>query len=138
MPEYPRFPPYRPRLIEILAFEQVQLLDVAGPLQVFASVNQLAAAEGRAPPYAPRVVVASGPAVTASAGLGLLAAPLPEADASLDTRLDDAGTTKTREGASAATPAGADSLARQNPGVGNTATPFRDGVGCLRPGCPTR
>ncbi len=87
MPEYPRFPPHRPLLIELLAFEQVQLLDIAGPLQVFASANQLAAADGQAPPYAPRVVAASGPTVTASAGLGLLAAPLPEADTAVDTLL---------------------------------------------------
>lgn len=33
MPKSPRFPP-TPRRIEVLAFEQVQLLDVAGPLQV--------------------------------------------------------------------------------------------------------
>ena len=39
MPMNPRFPPNPPRVVEILAFPAVQLLDVAGPLQVFASAN---------------------------------------------------------------------------------------------------
>jgi transcriptional regulator GlxA family with amidase domain len=69
MPKTPRFTP-RPLRIEILAFENVQLLDVAGPLQVFASANDLVAARGRAAPYQP-VVVADRHLVTASAGLGL-------------------------------------------------------------------
>ena len=30
------------RLIVVLAFERVQLLDVAGPVQAFASANELA------------------------------------------------------------------------------------------------
>ena len=45
-----------PRTIDVLAFPDVQLLDVAGPLQVFASANELAAAAGLPPPYRPRVV----------------------------------------------------------------------------------
>ncbi|WP_036270638.1 GlxA family transcriptional regulator [Methylobacterium sp. WSM2598] len=69
------------RRVEILAFPDVQLLDVAGPLQVFASTNDEA---GPDRPYDP-VVVAREPCVTASAGLGLVAAPLPRADAPLDT-----------------------------------------------------
>jgi transcriptional regulator GlxA family with amidase domain len=84
MPKNPRFPPNPPRRVEILAFEAVQLLDVAGPLQVFASANELAVRRGEAPPYAARVVAPDG-AVTASAGLGLAAAPLPRARAPLDT-----------------------------------------------------
>ncbi len=81
MPKTPRFPPRgpRPRAVEILAYPAVQLLDVAGPLQVFASANELAARDGAAPLYAPRVVSAASPVVTASAGLGLVAAPLPRA-----------------------------------------------------------
>jgi len=65
----------------------VQLLDVAGPLQVFTSANELAARDGAAPLYAPLVVSADAPVVTASAGLGLVAAPLPNARAALDTLL---------------------------------------------------
>jgi transcriptional regulator GlxA family with amidase domain len=88
MPKDPRFrPKQQPRVIEILAYPRVQLLDVAGPLQVFASANELAASHGEAPLYAPRVVSAGAPVVTASAGLELVAAPLPRARAALDTLL---------------------------------------------------
>lgn len=72
-------------MIEVLAFPSVQLLDVAGPLQVFASANDLIAESGGAPPYAPWVVAQGGIGVAASAGLGLAAAPLPPLDAALDT-----------------------------------------------------
>jgi transcriptional regulator GlxA family with amidase domain len=71
MPKSPHFTP-RSRRIEILAFERVQLLDVAGPLQVFASANDLALAAGNARPYEP-IVVAQRSAVTTSAGLSLAA-----------------------------------------------------------------
>ena len=87
MPDVPRFPPSPPRVVELLAFPAVQLLDVAGPLQVFATANDLAAASGGAPPYAPRVIADGGLVVTASAGLGLVAAPLPPLDAAVDTLL---------------------------------------------------
>ncbi|WP_410823351.1 GlxA family transcriptional regulator [Methylobacterium oryzisoli] len=60
------------RRIEILAFPGVQLLDVTGPLQVFASANDLA--QG-AKPYEPVVVAAETP-VMSSAGLALAAGPL--------------------------------------------------------------
>jgi transcriptional regulator GlxA family with amidase domain len=74
------------RLVVVLAFEGVQLLDVAGPVQTFASANEMAKEAGPAP-Y--RVVVASrcgGPLVT-SAGLPLLTQPLAAAarKASVDT-----------------------------------------------------
>src|SRR5438270_12971667 len=85
MPDSPRFPPNRPRVVEILAYPAVQLLDVAGPLQVFASANEVAARNGEASLYAPRVVSAAAPVVTASAGLGLVAAALPGARAARDT-----------------------------------------------------
>ena len=91
MPKNPRFTPSRfqarPRTVEILAYPAVQLLDVAGPLQVFATANDLAAARGDPPLYAARVVSAAAPAITASAGLGLVAAPLPPASTKLDTLL---------------------------------------------------
>jgi transcriptional regulator GlxA family with amidase domain len=66
MPKTPRFTPTA--LIEILAFNRVQLLDVAGPLQVFASANDLASAAGEGRPYDP-VVVAQPSSITTSAGL---------------------------------------------------------------------
>jgi transcriptional regulator GlxA family with amidase domain len=102
MPKNPRFPPSPPplpvsraasagtrgpRTVEILAYPGVQLLDVAGPLQVFATANDLAAERGTAPLYAARVISAGAPTVVASAGLGLSVAPLPRAGGRLDTLL---------------------------------------------------
>jgi transcriptional regulator GlxA family with amidase domain len=87
MTKNPRFLPKPPRVVELLAYPAVQLLDIAGPLQVFASANELAARHGEALLYAPRVVAAAAPVVTASAGLGLVAARLPSPRAALDTLL---------------------------------------------------
>src|SRR5260221_7197051 len=61
MPEAPRSPPDSSRVVEILAFPAVQLLDVAGPLQVFATANDLAAGQGRPRLYIAKVVTAGGP-----------------------------------------------------------------------------
>ena len=85
MQKPPRFAPNAARVIEVLAYPSVQLLDVTGPLQVFASANDLVAEAGGLPPYAPRVVAQAGQAVIASAGLGLAACPLPHVGAALDT-----------------------------------------------------
>ncbi len=59
------------RLMVVLAFERVQLLDVAGPVQTFASANEIAS-DGRGAPY--RVIVASrrGGEVCTSSGLPLV------------------------------------------------------------------
>jgi len=59
------------RLIVVLAFERAQLLDVAGPVQTFASANEIAKAAGGA---AYRVVVVSrhGGPVTTTSGLPFL------------------------------------------------------------------
>ncbi len=62
-----------------------QLLDVAGPLQVFATANDLAAQRRSPAPYALDVVAREAPSVTTSAGLGLLVAPLPPAQGAVDT-----------------------------------------------------
>jgi transcriptional regulator GlxA family with amidase domain len=71
MPDSPRIPPHRQ--VEILAFPRVQLLDVAGPLQVLATANDLAREAGSALPYAPQVIAPRAGAVTASAGLTIVA-----------------------------------------------------------------
>jgi transcriptional regulator GlxA family with amidase domain len=99
MPKIPRFTPSAPSLpsptrgglgrgrvrrVEILAFPDVQLLDVAGPLQVFASANSLAS-EARQPRPYDLAVVAEQPIVTASAGLGLVVQKLPNPRTALDT-----------------------------------------------------
>jgi transcriptional regulator GlxA family with amidase domain len=83
MPMDPQIPP-RPRTIEILAYPGVQLLDVTGPLQVFASANDLEMIAGRSPPYVVRVVAGTTP-VSTSAGLDLVAQPLSSSDEPVDT-----------------------------------------------------
>ena len=67
-----------PKTIHVLAFANVQVLDVTGPLQVFASANDIARQQGLPAPYAPSVIASGGGAVLSSAGLALLAQALPE------------------------------------------------------------
>ena len=62
--------------IDILTFPGGQLLDVAGPLQAFASCNDLLAERGHAPPYALQVVARGGGPVAMSSGLTLTTADL--------------------------------------------------------------
>ncbi|MBN6772475.1 GlxA family transcriptional regulator [Pseudomonas granadensis] len=66
-----------PKAIHVLAFANMQILDVTGPLQVFASANDLARQRGIPVPYAPSVIASGGGAVMSSAGLAVLAEPLP-------------------------------------------------------------
>jgi transcriptional regulator GlxA family with amidase domain len=85
MTDNQQIPPKRPNRIEILAFDMAQLLDVAGPLQVFATANDLAR-QRRAPlPYCLAVVGAKAPRIETSAGLGLAVDPLPSAESAVDT-----------------------------------------------------
>ncbi|OPA90413.1 AraC family transcriptional regulator [Pseudomonas fluorescens] len=74
-----------PRIIHVLAFENAQVLDVTGPLQVFASTNDLFRQQGLPLPYAASVIAAQSAPVTTSAGLALLAEPLPAVDKPCDT-----------------------------------------------------
>jgi transcriptional regulator GlxA family with amidase domain len=85
MAKSPRSPPNAPRVIEILAFPSVQLLDVTGPLQVFSTANDIVTESGGNPPYLFRVVAQGGGSVMASAGLGLATDRLPSINATLDT-----------------------------------------------------
>ncbi len=75
------------RTVEVLVFPSVQLLDASGPLQVFATANELAVSAGGPRPYAPRVVARGGKPVTSSAGLELATHPLSSAPTPLDTLL---------------------------------------------------
>ncbi len=81
----PHFAPSPARRIEILAFPRVQLLDVAGPLQVFAIANDLAERRGASARYALLVVAAQGPSLATSAGLSLVVGLLPDLEGELDT-----------------------------------------------------
>ena len=81
MPKAPRFQPNpvrgnSARIVEVLAYPSVQLLDVTGPLQVFASANDHVAQAGGTPPYVLRVVAKGGQGVMATAGLGIATGPL--------------------------------------------------------------
>src|ERR1044071_2802937 len=93
MPKTPRNPPRHAspvttaaRRIEIVAFAQVQLLDVAGPLQVFASATGQALERGAPAPY--RIgLLSTDKQVQTSSGVVLLAAPLPRRGPRPDTLL---------------------------------------------------
>jgi transcriptional regulator GlxA family with amidase domain len=85
MPKSPRSSPNLVRKIDVLAFPAVQLLDVTGPMQVFASANDIVADAGGARPYRLRIVAQGGEVVTASAGVTLAAGPLTSCDEALDT-----------------------------------------------------
>ncbi|HEX5326510.1 MAG TPA: DJ-1/PfpI family protein, partial [Acetobacteraceae bacterium] len=61
-----------PKFIQIIAFDGAQVLDVTGPLQAFASANELSLLDGAAAPYRLKVASPAGGAVLSSAGLGLL------------------------------------------------------------------
>ncbi|AGL85931.1 GlxA family transcriptional regulator [Pseudomonas protegens] len=69
--------PTAPKNVFVLAFANAQLLDVSGPLQVFASANDRARGLGLPLPYHPRVIASPGGATLSSSGLALLAEPLP-------------------------------------------------------------
>lgn len=97
MPKCPRFSPNPIRIVDVLAYPAVQLLDVAGPVQVFASANDLVVSAGGPPPYLLNVVAQGGEGATASAGVTLSAGPLTKDRETVDTLLVAGG-----EGAQAA------------------------------------
>jgi transcriptional regulator GlxA family with amidase domain len=80
------------RLVAVLAFEGVQLLDVAGPMQTFASANEIAKGAGPVP-YRILVVSRRGGPIRTSAGLPLLTQPIGRAigKARLDTLIIPGG-----------------------------------------------
>jgi transcriptional regulator GlxA family with amidase domain len=83
MPNNPRFSPNRLQRIELLAFSHVQMLDVTGPLQVFATANEIVGGAG--PAYDIHVVSQAGGAVASSSGVGLMTEPLPLSATGADT-----------------------------------------------------
>jgi transcriptional regulator GlxA family with amidase domain len=87
MPKTPRSSPNSVRVIDVLAFPEVQLLDVTGPVQVFASANDLVEVAGGTPPYRVRVVAEGGGGTMASAGVALATDPLTKRGEALDTLL---------------------------------------------------
>lgn len=85
-----RITPDPPLRIEILAFAGAQILDIAGPLQVFVSANEFLGRAGRPVAYAPAVVAAPDGGMT-SAGVALSAEPLPPPDLAVDTLILSGG-----------------------------------------------
>jgi transcriptional regulator GlxA family with amidase domain len=84
-PKAPQIPPGPPRRIEVLVFPEVQLLDVAGPTQVFTAANDQAAKGSEPAPYAIRVVAPDGAQIRATSGLTFATEPLPDPAEPLDT-----------------------------------------------------
>src|SRR5215469_9805145 len=87
MPKSSHSSPNSIRVIDVLTYPAVQLLDVTGPIQVFASANDLVVNAGGTPPYLLKVVAQGGAGATASAGVTLAAGPLTAGDDVLDTLL---------------------------------------------------
>jgi transcriptional regulator GlxA family with amidase domain len=85
MQKSPRSVPNAARIVEVLTYPAVQLLDVTGPVQVFASANDIVAEAGGTPPYLLRLIAKGGERVTASAGIELASNPLPRAGTAFDT-----------------------------------------------------
>jgi transcriptional regulator GlxA family with amidase domain len=84
-PKTPQIPPTAPRRVEVLAFPDVQLLDVAGPVQVFADANHWAARPDAPFAYRIRVIAPEGAQIRATSGLAFATEPLPDPAEPLDT-----------------------------------------------------
>jgi transcriptional regulator GlxA family with amidase domain len=87
MRKSPRSSPNATRTIEVLTFPAVQLLDVTGPVQVFASANDLVANAGGTPPYRLKLLTQGDQDVMSSAGVALTTSPLSQSSEALDTLL---------------------------------------------------
>jgi transcriptional regulator GlxA family with amidase domain len=91
MPKTPQSSPNTVRNIDVLTFPGVQLLDVTGPFQVFASANDIVEAGGGARPYRIRLMAQDGGGVTSTAGVGLATGPLSRREEALDTLIVPGG-----------------------------------------------
>ncbi|WP_457337392.1 GlxA family transcriptional regulator [Rhizobacter sp. P5_C2] len=82
MPQDPKAASHEPKedalahKVLIVAFAPAQLLDVVGPLEVFAGANGVAARAGRAPPYAIEVAAPQAGPLATTSGVPLLATAL--------------------------------------------------------------
>ena len=91
-PKTPQIPPQAPRQvekaslrIEVLAFPDVQMLDVAGPIQVFTAANERATSPHARLPYETRVIAPEGAEIRATSGLAFATEPLPDPTDPVDT-----------------------------------------------------
>lgn len=98
----PTTPPIAPRdvvlpmRIELLAFPDVQMLDIAGPAQVFTAANELALEREAPPPYRVEFVAPVGTQVRSTSGLAFATLPLPDARTPLHTLIVAGGRGVTR------------------------------------------
>jgi transcriptional regulator GlxA family with amidase domain len=83
-PKTPQISP-NPRRVEVLAFPDVQMLDVAGPIQVFTAANERATSPDTRLPYETRVVAPEGAEIRATSGLAFATEPLPNPTDPVDT-----------------------------------------------------
>jgi len=81
----------QPKAVHFLVFPQVNMLDLSGPLRVFAMANELLAATGRDPAYEVGVIAATEGPLRSSEGLELCPLPLPDARSPCDTLLVTGG-----------------------------------------------
>ena len=84
-PKTPQIPPTASRRVEVLTFPDVQMLDVAGPIQAFTAANERAARPRTPPPYGIRVIAPEGAQIRATSGLAFATDPLPDPTEPLDT-----------------------------------------------------
>jgi transcriptional regulator GlxA family with amidase domain len=84
-PKITQIPPKASRRIEVLAFPDVQMLDVAGPIQVFTAANERATSPHARSPYETRVIAPQGAQIRATSGLAFATEPLPDPAVPLDT-----------------------------------------------------
>jgi transcriptional regulator GlxA family with amidase domain len=91
MPKSRQSSPNLVRIVDMLIFPGVQLLDVTGPFQVFASANDIVEAAGGARPYQLRLMAQDDGAVTSTAGVVLAATSLSRRDEALDTLIVPGG-----------------------------------------------
>jgi transcriptional regulator GlxA family with amidase domain len=77
-PKIPQIPPKAPRRIEVLAFPDVQMLDVAGPIQVFTAANERAASPRGRFPYETWVIAPERAQRRSRSGLAFATEPLPD------------------------------------------------------------
>ena len=84
-PKNLQIPPRASRRVEVLAFPNVQLLDVAGPIEVFHAANDQAARRHAGRPYAVQLIAPGGARITATAGVVFATEPLPDPAEPLDT-----------------------------------------------------
>jgi transcriptional regulator GlxA family with amidase domain len=84
-PKNPQIPPLAMRRVDVLAFPDVQLLDVAGPVEVFHAANDQAARRHASSPYAIRLIAPGGGRISATSGVAFATEPLPDPAEPLDT-----------------------------------------------------